>query len=119
MVDENRLTAIDFDKLKIAETIAARGDKPCRLVHNPLWQADPDKIQRMVPTEFIGRFMPGWFDYAICDEIHQLAGAAAQGNAFGYARGLYESNRGTDRHVARRLCRRPVQHFSFASKRER
>jgi hypothetical protein len=27
--------------------------------------------------------MPGWFDYAICDEIHQLAGDTAQGNALG------------------------------------
>jgi hypothetical protein len=27
--------------------------------------------------------MPGWFDYAICDEIHQLAGYTAQGNALG------------------------------------
>ena len=27
--------------------------------------------------------MPGWFDYAICDEVHQLAGDTAQGNALG------------------------------------
>src|SRR6201984_2529682 len=27
--------------------------------------------------------MPGWFDYAVCDEIHQLAGDTAQGNALG------------------------------------
>jgi hypothetical protein len=37
----------------------------------------------MAPIEFIGRYMPGWFDYAICDEIHQLAGDTAQGNALG------------------------------------
>lgn len=37
----------------------------------------------MVPIEFIGRYMRGWFDYAICDEIHQLAGDTAQGNALG------------------------------------
>ncbi len=35
------------------------------------------------PIEFIGRYMPGWFDYTICDEIHQLAGDTAQGNALG------------------------------------
>src|ERR1700730_9933645 len=40
-------------------------------------------IRRMAPIEFIGRYMPGWFDYAICDEIHQLAGDTAQGNALG------------------------------------
>jgi hypothetical protein len=27
--------------------------------------------------------MPEWFDYAVCDEIHQLAGDTAQGNALG------------------------------------
>ena len=37
----------------------------------------------MAPIEFIGRYMPEWFDYAICDEIHQLAGDTAQGNALG------------------------------------
>jgi hypothetical protein len=37
----------------------------------------------MAPIEFIGRYMPGWFDYAVCDEIHQLAGDTAQGNAVG------------------------------------
>jgi len=83
VVDENRLMAADFDKLRIAESVEMRGDKPCRQLHSALWQADPEKIQRMAPTEFIGRYMPGWFDYAICDEIHQLAGDTAQGNALG------------------------------------
>lgn len=83
VVDENRLMAADFDKLKIAQSVEMRGDKPCRQLHSALWQADPEKIQRMAPTEFIGRYMPGWFDYAICDEIHQLAGDTAQGNALG------------------------------------
>ena len=27
--------------------------------------------------------MPGWFDYAICDEAHQLANDTAQGNGLG------------------------------------
>jgi hypothetical protein len=31
-------------------------------------------IQRMAPIEFIGRYMGGWFDFAIADELHQLAG---------------------------------------------
>jgi superfamily II DNA or RNA helicase len=83
VVDESRLLAGDFDKLKIAETIDVRGDKPCRTTYSALWQADPEKIKRMAPIEFIGRYMPGWFDYAICDEVHQLAGDTAQGNALG------------------------------------
>jgi len=83
IVESGRLTAADFDNVKLAETIETRGDKPCRVLHSPLWQADLDKIQRMAPIEFIGRYMQGWFDYAICDEVHQLAGDTAQGNALG------------------------------------
>jgi len=83
IVDENRLTAAEFEKVKISETVESRGDKPCRPIHSALWQADSDNILRMAPIEFIGRYMPGWFDYAICDEIHQLAGDTAQGNALG------------------------------------
>jgi len=37
----------------------------------------------MAPLEFIGRYMPHWFDYAICDEAHQLANDTAQGNGLG------------------------------------
>jgi hypothetical protein len=51
--------------------------------YSPLWQADGNKIVRMAPTEYMGRFMPEWWDYAIADEIHQLAGDTAQGNALG------------------------------------
>jgi hypothetical protein len=83
IVDESRLTRAEFEKVKIAETIETREGKSCRPIHSPLWQADSDKIRRMAPVEFIGRYMPGWFDYAICDEIHQLAGDTAQGNALG------------------------------------
>jgi superfamily II DNA or RNA helicase len=83
IVDESRLTIADFEKVKISETVEARADRACRHLHSAMWQADPDKIRRMAPVEFIGRYMPGWFDYAICDEIHQLAGDTAQGNALG------------------------------------
>ena len=83
MTDHGRITAGDFENRKLSEMIEARGEMPCRAFHSPLWQADSDKIRRMAPIEFIGRYMPGWFDYAICDEIHQLAGDTAQGNALG------------------------------------
>jgi superfamily II DNA or RNA helicase len=83
IIEESRLTVAEFEKVKISESIESRGDKSCRPIHSPLWQADADKIRRMAPIEFIGRYMPGWFDYAICDEIHQLAGDTAQGNALG------------------------------------
>jgi hypothetical protein len=37
----------------------------------------------MAPVEFIGRYMKGFFDYAIADEVHELSGDTAQGNALG------------------------------------
>jgi len=37
----------------------------------------------MAPVEFIGRYMYEWWDYAIADELHQLANLTAQGNALG------------------------------------
>ena len=83
MAEKGRLTIADFDKLKISETIETREGKACHSLHSALWQADRDKIRRMASIEFIGRYMPRWFDYAICDEIHQMAGDTAQGNALG------------------------------------
>jgi len=83
IADSGRLTAVDFERVKISETVESRGEKSCRPFHSALWQADAEKLRRMAPIEFIGRYMPRWFDYAICDEIHQLAGDTAQGNALG------------------------------------
>ena len=37
----------------------------------------------MAPLEYIGRYMKGWWDYAIADELHQLAQETAQGNNLG------------------------------------
>ncbi len=37
------------------------------------------KIQRMAPLGYIGHFMKDWWDYAIADELHQLAQESAPG----------------------------------------
>lgn len=84
VLDERRLTQDDFQKAKLSEMVESRDGKPCRAFHSALWQAEPAKLHRMAPIEFIGRYLEdGWFDYAICDEVHQLAGDTAQGNALG------------------------------------
>ncbi|HEY2471661.1 MAG TPA: hypothetical protein VGI45_27990 [Terracidiphilus sp.] len=79
--DGGRLTRLDFDNLKISEEVERSSGGTT--MFSPLWQADGSKIQRMAPVEFIGRYMKGWFDLAIADELHQLAGDTAQGNALG------------------------------------
>jgi len=77
-----KLTALDFrDKQKVAEILVSPRNGTTRF--SALWQADRNRIQRMAPIEYIGRYMAGWFDFAIADELHQLAGDTAQGNGLG------------------------------------
>ena len=87
---ERWLIAADFRKARLGEVIGGAGEKeegadlkPRRPIYSPLWQADGKRIRRVAPLDFIGRFMPRWFDYAICDEAHQLANDTAQGNGLG------------------------------------
>ena len=72
------LTRLSFDSNKYDETL----ERPNKgtTVFSPLWQADKNKLQRMAPLDYMGRYMKGFFDYAIADELHQLAGDTAQGN---------------------------------------
>jgi hypothetical protein len=68
-----KLTVLDFhEKAKVSEILTAPHGGRTRF--SALWQADRKRIQRMAPIEYIGRFMSGWFDFAIADELHQLAG---------------------------------------------
>ncbi len=77
--EENRLLADDFKKAKLSEMLnGAR-----RPLYSALWQADGSKIRRFAPIDFIGRYMPDFFDYAIADEVHELKGDTGQGNALG------------------------------------
>jgi hypothetical protein len=72
------LTRSSFDTNKYDETL----NRPNKgtTVFSPLWQADKNKLQRMAPLDYMGRYMKDFFDYAIADELHQLAGDTAQGN---------------------------------------
>jgi superfamily II DNA or RNA helicase len=83
VINDEGLLAADFKDSKISELVLDRNEHVCRPHFVPLWQADRNKIQREAPINFIGRYMHGFFDYAICDEMHQLAGDTAQGNALG------------------------------------
>jgi superfamily II DNA or RNA helicase len=80
--EHQKLTHLDFDdKVKVSELLTS--PKRGRTRFSALWQADRTRIQRMAPIEYIGRYMRGWFDFAIADELHQLAGDTAQGNGLG------------------------------------
>jgi len=85
--DEERLLSTDFKKAKLSEFLGGRDGyeprKSRRALYSALWQADRTKVRRFAPVDFIGRYMPGFFDYAIADEVHELKGDTAQGNALG------------------------------------
>jgi len=82
---EERLLAGDFKKAKLGETIGGKVDsaKERRQLYSALWQADGNKIRRFSPVDFIGHYMDSFFDYALADEVHELKGDTAQGNALG------------------------------------
>ena len=73
-----QLATIDFADRKLSEQVKrpAKGSA----VYSAFWQADRSKIQRVAPLEYMGRYLKGWFDYAIADELHQLSNDTAQGN---------------------------------------
>ncbi len=85
--DGQRLLSVDFKKAKLSEIVGNQNDedsgKSRRELYSALWQADGKKIRRFAPVDFIGRYMPDFFDYAIADEVHELKGDTAQGNALG------------------------------------
>ncbi len=49
-----------------------------------LWQADNTKLRRYAVAEYIKKYLKGYFDFFIADEVHELkGGSTAQGNSFG------------------------------------
>jgi hypothetical protein len=86
LTSDDQLRLADFRKAKHAEMIApdANGDrKGRRQFFSALWQADRERVQRAAPVEFMGRYMKRFFDYAVADEMHELANDTAQGQALG------------------------------------
>jgi hypothetical protein len=83
MAGDDQLRRADFRKIRHAETVAGESPNSRRAFFSPLWQADRERIRRMAPIEFIGRYLNGFFDYGIADEVHELKGETAQGNALG------------------------------------
>src|SRR5258707_14795394 len=81
--DRQRLLSVDFKKAKLSEILGRQnGDeaaKSRRELYSALWQADGKKNRRFAPVDFIGRYKPGFFDYALSGEGHELKGENAPG----------------------------------------
>lgn len=80
---EDQLRRADFRKVKHSEVVTPEAPHDRKQFFSGLWQADNQKVQRMAPIEFIGRYLDRFFDYGIADEVHELKGETAQGNALG------------------------------------
>jgi hypothetical protein len=86
IVNDERVLATEFDKIRRSEILGAAGrdrGRDRRPIYSPLWQADGKRIRRFAPLEFVGRYMKDFFDYGIADEVHELSNDTAQGNALG------------------------------------
>jgi len=92
--DGERLLSGDFKKAKLSELLGGPSrEEPAKVrkgIYSALWQADGSKVRRFAPVDFIGRYMSDFFDYAIADEVHELKGDTAQGNALGTLAGCAE-----------------------------
>ncbi len=86
--DGERLLVTDFKKAKLREVLGGgtgeEGRKERRSFYSALWEADGRRLRRFAPASFIGRYMKGYFDYFVADEVHELKGEdTAQGNVLG------------------------------------
>jgi hypothetical protein len=86
LTTEDQLRTPDFRKAKHSEIVipdTETAGKSRREFFSLLWQADGQRVRRAAPVDFIGRFLKRFFDYAIADEMHELANDTAQGQALG------------------------------------
>ncbi len=73
MKDDEYLTFEEIAKKKVQ----------CRACNNPLWQADR-KLRRYAPAEYIKKYLKGFYDMVIIDEIQDYkAEGTLQGRAMG------------------------------------
>ncbi len=87
LTEDDQLRRADFRKTKHSEPVLpdeqSKAGKARRAMFSALWQADGRKVRRCAPIDFIGRYLKGFFDYGIADEVHELKGDTAQGAALG------------------------------------
>lgn len=75
---------MDRDGIPVDQEALAKRKHRCSGCGSLLWQAHNSRFRRYSIADYIKRRLRGYFDFFICDEVHELKGAAtAQGNAFG------------------------------------
>jgi hypothetical protein len=75
---------VDRDGVSVDQEVLGKRKHRCSACNAPLWQADNKRFRRFSVADYIKKRLNGYFDFFICDEVHELkGGATAQGNAFG------------------------------------
>jgi len=75
---------LDSDGLPVDFDYFQKRKRFCLSCNGPLWQANNARMRRFAVSEYIKKYMNGFFDFFIADEVHELkGGTTAQGNSFG------------------------------------
>lgn len=75
---------VNRDGIPVSYDYLKRSKRFCDDCGSALWQADNERIRRFPLSEYIKKYLNGYFDFFIADEVHELKGGnTAQGNSFG------------------------------------
>jgi len=78
------LLLVDRDGIPVKQDYLKRNKRFCPDCRTALWQADNERVRRYPLSEYVKKYMKGYFDFCIADEVHELkGGSTAQGNSFG------------------------------------
>ncbi|AFM26066.1 helicase-related protein [Desulfomonile tiedjei] len=77
-------TVVDRDGVEVSVEALQHRKARCGTCGAALWQADNTRFRRFSIADYVKRHLKGYFDFFICDEVHEMKGGdTAQGNAFG------------------------------------
>ena len=75
---------VDRDGVQVDAATLRHRKTWCSTCRAALWQADNTRFRRFSIADYVKRYLNGYFDFFICDEVHEMKGGnTAQGNAFG------------------------------------
>jgi SNF2 family DNA or RNA helicase len=75
---------VNRDGIPVKYDYLERSKRFCGECGGALWQADNERIRRFSLSEYVKKYLNGYFDFFVADEVHELkGGSTAQGNSFG------------------------------------
>ncbi|MBN2331039.1 MAG: DEAD/DEAH box helicase [Candidatus Aenigmarchaeota archaeon] len=75
---------VNRDGIPVSYNYLRTNKRSCGDCGSALWQADSERVRRFPLSEYVKRYMNGYFDFLVADEVHELkGGSTAQGNSFG------------------------------------